>query len=133
MLQLIVIGCLVIALLALGTMIERRLMQHYWRRACTGKSWRKRFPATPKIEIREFLDVFVETFGFADKQRFRFAPDDRVLDVYRTLYPVRGSADAMELESLVGALEKKYRVAILGTWREDITLGDLFQQTRSRQ
>jgi hypothetical protein len=129
--QVIIIVCLVIALLALGWFTERKLMRHYWQRACTGRHWRRRFPDASKAEIREFLDVFLEAFGFTDRRRLCFEPDDRVMDVYRSLYPVRGGADSMELEGLVASLQKRYQADFLGSWREDITLGDLFRQTRA--
>ncbi len=130
MTKLTLITCLVIAIFVLGTFVERRLMRHYWQRACTGRLWRQRFPAASKTEIRQFLDVFIESFGFADRRRLCFAPDDRVMDVYRALYPDRFRADAMELETLVRSLQRRYRVEILGSWRDDITLGDLFGHTR---
>ena len=128
--QFVIITCLVVALLALGTFVERRLMRRYWQRACAGKLWRDRFPTASKAEIREFLDVFVEAFGFASRRRLCFTPDDRIMDVYHTLYPVRGTADSMEFEDFVIGLQKRYRVEILHSWREDITLGNLFIQTR---
>jgi hypothetical protein len=115
-----------------GTLIERKRMRQFWQRACTGRLWRRRFPHSSKSEIRDFLDVFIEAFGFPDRRRLCFAPDDRVMDIYRALYPVRGSADSMELEDLVTGLQDRYRVEILGSWRDDITLGDLFTQTRPR-
>ena len=52
------------------------------------------------------------------------------MDVYRALYPIRGTPDSMELEDLITRLQKRYGVEILASWREDITLGDLFTQTR---
>jgi hypothetical protein len=52
------------------------------------------------------------------------------MDVYHTLYGGNPLTDDMELETLVGDLQKRYRVDILGSWREDITLADLFIQTR---
>ena len=52
-------------------------------------------------------------------------------DVYRALHPPgRALADGMELESLAQDLQKRYQVDILGSWREDITLADLFTKTR---
>jgi hypothetical protein len=125
----LIIG-LVIAPFVLGTFVERGRMRHYWQRACTGRLWRQRFPAASKSEIRQFLDVFIESFGFADRRRLCFAPDDRVMDVYRAVYPHRFLADGMELETLVRDLQRRYRVEIHGSWRDDITLGDLFRHTR---
>jgi propanediol dehydratase small subunit len=111
-------------------MNTRRIMQRFVERGCAGFRWRRRFPGASKSEFREFLDIFIEAFGFKQRWRLCFRPEDRVLDVYRTLYPVRNTTDGMELESLVKDLQKRYRVDILGSWREDITLGDLFIQTR---
>lgn len=121
---------LVIAVIVRGTSVERRRMMLHWQRACTGRLWRKRFPAASKPEIRQFLDVFIESFGFAVRQRLCFAPDDRVMDVYRALDPHRFLSDGMELETLVRDLQRRYRVEIHGSWRDDITLGDLFSRTR---
>ncbi|OHE75421.1 MAG: hypothetical protein A2107_08575 [Verrucomicrobia bacterium GWF2_62_7] len=109
---------------------EQRRLSKYWQRACTGRLWRRRFPRAPKAEIREFLDVFLAAFAFEDRRRLCFGPDDRVMDVYRALYPIRGTPDSMELEDLITRLQKRYGVEILASWREDITLGDLFTQTR---
>jgi propanediol dehydratase small subunit len=57
-------------------------------------------------------------------------PEDRVMDVYRALYPIRGAPDGLELESFVIDLQKRYGVDIVHSWREDVTLADLFSQTR---
>ena len=130
MLQIIAIIFFAAAIFALCEMNTRRIMLRYVERACTGSKWRRRFPDASKSEIREFLDIFIEAFGFKQCWRLCFTPEDRVMDVYRTLYPIRGVPDGMELESLVKDLQKRYRVDIFNSWREDITLADLFMQTR---
>jgi hypothetical protein len=109
---------------------SRRALRRYVKRACTGFHWKRQFPEASKNEIREFLNIFIEAFCFREKWRLRFTPEDRVLEVYHALYPVNGAPDSMELESFVEDLEKRYRVNIVGIWREDITLGDLFSETR---
>ena len=124
MYKFIAIVCFVAALLALGAFNERRLMQHYWQRACTGRLWRRRFPDASKTKIRDFLRDFLNAFGFGYRRRLCFAPDDRVMDIYRPLYTVHDSTDSMELEHLVVDLQEKYPVEIL------VTLGELFVQTR---
>ena len=125
----VAIAYFAIALLV-GTIIERKRMHQFWQRSCTGRAWRKRFPDASKREIREFLDLFVDAFGFATSRRLFFAPDDRVMDVYLTRYPNLGDADAMELEELLLGIQHHYGIEILGLWREDITLGELFLHTR---
>jgi propanediol dehydratase small subunit len=117
----------------IGTVVERRRLQVYWGRVCTGTQWRRRFPSASKAEIHEFLAVFVEAFAFCQLRRLCFAPDDRVMDVYRALHPPDWSmADAMELEFFTMRVRKTYGVDIVPLWREDITLGDLFILTRRK-
>jgi hypothetical protein len=129
MLQFIVIVLLAAVLSTLSFIRERKRMRRFLDRACAGFRWRRRFPLASKSEIREFLDIFVEAFGFRRRWRLYFAPDDRVMDVYRTLYPVHGTPDGMELESLVRDLQKRYGVDMVGSWREDITLGEIYERT----
>jgi len=106
-------------------------MRRFLDRACAGSRWHRRFPQASKSEIREFLDIFVEAFGFRQRWRLYFAPDDRVMDVYSTLYPARGTPDGMELESLVRDLRKRYGVDMLSSWRADITLGEIYERTHN--
>ena len=105
----------------------RRILQRYLSRGCTGFAWRRRFPKATNPEIREFLDIFIEAFGFKTAWRLKFSPDDRVMDIYRTLYPPKLTlSDGCELESLERDLQKRYGFEVAALWREDITLGDLF-------
>ena len=64
---------------------RKRRLRVYWDRACTGIAWRRRFPDVPKEDIRKFLDAFVDGFAFKTSQRLKFVPDDKVMDVYRSL------------------------------------------------
>jgi len=109
---------------------ERRTMRLFFERGCAGFRWCRRFPLESKTEIREFLDVFIKAFGYQKKRRLYFAPDDKIMEFYRIRYLPNCLIDCMELEDLVTGLRKKYGVDVLGTWREDITLGDLFTLTR---
>jgi propanediol dehydratase small subunit len=96
-----------------------------------GIRWRRRFPDSPKAEIRDFLGIFIKAFAFNRTRLGRFSPDDRVLDVYRALYPRGdGSPDSMELETLVRELQRRYEIDFFALWREDITLGELYSYTR---
>ena len=130
MLQIAIIALFAVVIVFLSSIQERQKLRRFLERGCAGFRWRRRFPQSSKAEIREFLDIFVEAFGFKRSWRLSFAPDDRVMDVYRTLYSPGSLTDSMELESLVGDLQKHFGVDILGSWREDITLADLFTQTR---
>ncbi len=97
-----------------------------------GIRWRRRFPNVPKTHIREFLNTFVDAFAFSQRRRCHFSPDDRVIDVYRALYPPGTLADNLELETLALKLEKQYGIDFHALWREDITLGELYEQARAR-
>ena len=131
MLQIFAIVFFAAVIFVLADMNTRRIMSRFIERGCAGFRWRRLFPDASKTEIRDFLDIVIESFGFKQRWRLCFRPENRVMDVYRTLYPPgRSLADGMELESLVQDLQKRYRVDILGSWREDITLADLFTQTR---
>jgi propanediol dehydratase small subunit len=110
---------------------RRQALVRYWTRACMGIRWRRRFPEAPKPEIREFLDIFTDAFGFSRARRCYFSPDDRVLEVYRALYPDRFMADYMELETLESRLRQRYGIDMQGFWREDITLGEVFSFTKA--
>ena len=128
--QILAIVSLAILIFALMGSNERRITRHYLERPCAGFKWKRRFPDAANNEIHSFLDVVIEAFGFEKNLRLRFAPDDQVMEIYRTLYPGRCLKDDMELEHLVMDLEKSYRVKVVHAWHEKITLGDLFQKTR---
>jgi len=114
-------------------LIERRRLRPYWSRACTGGHWRGHFPRASKSEIRQFLDVFTGAFGFSRSRRLHFRPEDRVIDIYRILYPPKWTlADSMELESFAEDFRKTYGIDLVPLWREDITLADLFALARPK-
>lgn len=113
--------------IAFGALTEHLRLRHYWQRACTGRAWRRRFPAADKREIRLFLQLFIDAFGFANARRLRFTPDDQPLAVYKALYPWPGlSGDAMELETFLADLQREFGVDVQAIWREDIRLGELY-------
>jgi propanediol dehydratase small subunit len=122
----------VVALCVIGQIVESRRMRLFWNRKCAGGQWKKRFPAAPKSEIRDFLRMFVEAFGFRDSRKLCFTPDDRVMDVYRILYPPKWSAvDFMELETFVESFQRAYGIDLIPPWRDDVTLGELYAEAGS--
>jgi hypothetical protein len=116
----------VICTLAWGVLIAGRLPGPYRTRACQGRAWRRRFPAASKQQIREFLSAFVEAFAFSAGQRLRFSPNDRIIDIYRAMYPSRWMPDGLELEMLAVRMQAHYGLALAELWSEQLTLGDLF-------
>jgi hypothetical protein len=76
------------------------------------------------------LDLFVDAFAFPRKRRLCFSPGDKPLEIYRDLYSDWSVADCLELETLASRLNKKYKIEVEKGWREGITLGELFAQTK---
>ena len=112
------------------TQLNRRL-NVYWSRACAGRAWKRAYPAAGKREIRRFLRVFVDAFGFPQSRVLRFLPSDRVLSIYRSIYPSESMLDALELETFAGDLSNTYRVDLVSMWCENLTLGEIFSKTIS--
>lgn len=130
MVQVAVIAFFAVVIFVLLSVRERQKLRRFFERGCAGFRWRRRFPQASKSEIREFLDIFVEANGYPQRLRLYFAPDDQVMEFYRSRYQFLGAPDDMELEDLVEHLQKRYGIDVFGLWRENITLGDLFAQTR---
>lgn len=135
--KVLVIGILAMAavsamLVALSVEREsRRRLREYWMRRCTGQQWRRRFPEVPKEEIREFLDAFLDGFAFKNRQRLKFAPDDKIMDVYRAIYPAEGWPDGLELETFASSLQKCYGFDLATINDSEVTLGKLFEMART--
>jgi hypothetical protein len=107
------------------------LPRPYSSRSCEGRGWRRAFPTASKNEIRSFLLLFVSAFAFADKDKLKFRPDDKILDIYRSLYPNKWMPDALELETLVSKLQKQYTLELEPIWSDQLTLGELFTRIRA--
>jgi len=100
---LIVVATAAIAL----SLLQRGNLESYWRRKCTGYLWKRAYPQSSNAEIRAFLCVFVRAFSFKSTQKLNFAPSDKVMEIYRSLYPPKWTiADSLELETLAIDLEK---------------------------
>jgi len=80
---------------------ERRRLRVFYDREDLRGEWRERFPESSEAEVGEFLRMFVDAFLLRRGAEFAFGPGDRVMDVYRGIYPRRGMADAMEGEVFV--------------------------------
>lgn len=124
----------VMALFLIGLMQLARgfTLPRFWDRHCMGIRWRRRFPDAPKADIREFLTILVDAFGYSHTRRTCFSPDDRVMDVYQAEYPLGNFGDNLELETMMGNLEERYGVDLTSVWRGDVTLGELYEHARKR-
>ncbi len=110
---------------------RRHRLSPLFKRPCAGQAWRQTFPDVPVADIREFLKHFVDSFSLRHKNYLRFRPTDRIMDVYRAIYPPRWTVvDSLELETFVQLLQRRYGVASESITRDDLTLGDVFQLTR---
>lgn len=98
-----------------------------------GVRWRRRFQDAPKTELREFLTNFCGLISFDHARRTCFSPDDRVMEVYRAEYPPGSFTDDMELKKLGLSLEERYGIDFTAVWRDDITLGELYEHTRRQE
>ena len=111
-------------------LLRRRALSVYWARGCSGRAWRRTFPAASKAELREYLQLFAQAFDLPPERSLCFAPTDRVTDVYLACNPIRGMPDALETELFVQALEERYGVTLALPMHENVSLGELFSLTR---
>jgi len=121
----IVLG--VVALAVTSFFLGWELPKIYRERKCAGSQWRIQFPTTQKDDIRRFLSVFARAFGFRDKDKLKFLPDDKLLDIYNKRYPLKGMPDALELETLSKLIKKQYGIELEKLWGPELTLGALFR------
>ncbi|WP_295994000.1 hypothetical protein [Rugamonas sp.] len=126
----VLIFAVVLVGLLISTKYRPNLPRPYRLRSCEGQGWRRTFPTASKEEIRSFLLLFVSAFAFSDKDKLKFGPDDKILDVYRSLYPSQWLPDALELETLANDLQKRYALNLESVWSDDLTLGELFIRIR---
>jgi hypothetical protein len=111
-------------------LVSRHRLKRYWMRKCMGREWRRQFPKDPKEDIRQFLDAFVDSFDFRRNDRLKFTPDDKVMDVYRARYPLKGWPDALELETFSLNLKREYTFDLAKVSNPDVTLGQLFEMIK---
>ena len=101
-------------------------------RTCQGRGWKRHFPHTPNREIREFLLFFVKSFAFSDNEKLKLSPNDKILEIYKALYPSKWMPDALEFETLAKDLRHNYSVELGNIWRDDLTLGELFTECQKK-
>ena len=100
----------------------------YRLRGCTGKDWRKEYPKSPSDEIRVFLNTFVDAFAFDRKHNLNFEPSDKLMDIYRELYPSEWLPDSLELETFSEDILEQYGVSLEEIWHDELTLGEVFER-----
>ncbi|MFO6422965.1 hypothetical protein [Motilimonas sp. KMU-193] len=125
--MLVVIFVIIMIVLVCG---NDPLPKQYRRRVCTGRRWQRAFPDATKQDIRRFLSDFTLAFAFDERDRLQFAPTDKILDIYRALYPHQWMADSLEIETLAEDIDAKYQIKLMDIWHDDLTLGEVYRATR---
>lgn len=132
----IVILAVIVALVALGVLWDSwrsgrafgtPIPRPYKSRDLQETMWRDRC-GDGLGEADAVLTMLCEAFGFNQDDRYKFGPDDQIMDIYRARYPrwMGWSGDSLEIESLMVELEKQYGIAV-EDWHADISLGDLVE------
>jgi hypothetical protein len=122
----IIIPLCIIAVFLCSAWKDIPLPLPFRNRACQGTGWRRAFPKVSKQNIRKFLALFVEAFAFKASAKLQFNPDDKILDIYRSLYPHKWQPDSLEVETLAKFIEETYHVSFNAVWSDRLTLGELF-------
>jgi hypothetical protein len=112
---------------------RRAALAFYWARGCAGRAWRTAFPNATQHDIREFLYLVVDAFGFARTRALQLQPTDSVQDFYRACYPDQSAPDAMELETLERSLLTRFGPEILASLPECVTFGALFARVAAER
>jgi len=116
----VLIGLVVFVALALawswwriGAFGARVVPAHYRGRSSQEALWRDRYPGASLEVADRVLCTVCDAFRFAAKDRFLFAPDDKVAEIYRAVYPrwrvwLLQFGDEMESESLLLDLDREF-------------------------
>ena len=126
----------VLALFLLIVLLEVRyrlfFLKKYQNRKSTEKYWKETFPDTPEEEIKKFLNIFANSFAIGNKNKINFEPNDRLIEIYKQLYPLKWIPDVLEFETLAADIEKEYGVSFDEIWHDNLTLGDLFKKVKTQ-
>jgi len=109
----------------------------YRKRGSQEAVWTDRHPGTSLDVAERVLHLVCDAFRFAAKDRFLFAPDDKVAEIYGAVYPRRGIsllqfADEMELESLLLDLDREFALDEFPLDKET-TIGRIVDAVLERQ
>ena len=124
---------LVIGAVAISAFFVDGLPAKIKGRKCQGAAWRSAFPDMPKQAIREYLSLFVDAFAFRKTDRLQFSPDDKIIEIYRLVYPNRWVPDGLELETFANVLDKRFGFRLKSVWSDQLTLGDVFRAINARR
>ncbi len=118
----------IIVLTAVVCRFHDELPKAYRQRHCTGREWKRAFPSASKKDIRRFLAIFADAFAFRDRNRLKFSPEDKVMEIYKAIYPSTWMPDQLEHVQLVQGLEDEFKRAFPDElMTEGVTLGMIFE------
>ena len=108
---------------------KRRWKRGFLARKDSQVGWQSRFPdAMPLVE--KVLAIFCVAYLFNERDKYRFRPDDRVMQIYKhTTGPI---ADEMQLETFSLHIRDEFGVDLLDIFDENTTLGDVVQTISGR-
>lgn len=95
----------------IGFAPHRDLPEPYLARKPDAMLWQERCGADFLL-ADQTLQIFCRVFEFPQQDRFRFRPDDKVMDIYGRLYPSRFSPDSLEVNRLVENIESAFSVTL---------------------
>lgn len=126
----IVVGVVLWALWCLiPEMRHRQFRREIDSRPEVTEHWRAEFP-NEMFVVDRILTIFCDAFMFAASNKFKFRPDDRIMQIYkRTTGPI---ADEMQLETLIIELDKAFATDLVGEWDEMITLRDVVRMVSEK-
>ena len=138
----IVIGLLIaVALIGLQVLWDWRRSGRLWcgpiplpyrNRESQEGIWRERYGHDMLADIDALLTLLCNAFDFNPDDRFKFAPDDQVMDIYRGCYPRWAFwlvGDSMEIETMMTGLKDRFEIE-RGQWFAEITLGRFADSSR---
>jgi propanediol dehydratase small subunit len=133
----VVIGLLVIsALISLNLLWDWRrsgrlfctpLPRRYRGRSSQEAVWSARYGGDRLANVDAVLRSVCEGFSFNPDDRYKFGPDDQIMEIYRALYPrwkFWQLGDSLEIETLMIDLNKWSGIEA-EVWRPEVSLGEL--------
>jgi hypothetical protein len=110
------------------------LPRPYQNRESQDDIWRQRYRGGKLTTADVVLKMFCDAFAFNPKDRYKFVPDDRIMDIYQSVYPRWRfwlACDSMEIESFMMDLDKEFGIEVPQE-SCDITLGEIVDRAVKR-
>ena len=93
--------------------------------ACVGRDWKHAFPNASNSSIRDYCGLIVDAFMLPKSYLLKLPPRTPLAEIYKAV--TTDGIDNFEYETLELLIDKQYKISLISIWRDDLTLGDLFQ------